>query len=187
MHKYIILFFLVLTLLCSCNRDNTPEGILNKQAMTNVLIDVHTVDGSLANLTQQPDSLFKYGTSRYQAVFKKYHTDSAGFKRSFKYYALKPDKFVNIYIDVLKRLQTKTDSITKLLAIQNKTKHPVPATTGGRVAPGQAGPITPPAPVRPGIIVNPSQQTMIRFNAKRDSMLRQQQERLKERNALPKK
>jgi hypothetical protein len=183
MHKYIILFFSVLTLLCSCGGDDSaPDGILKKSEMVNVLADVHIVDGGLINISQEPDTLYKYGYPRYSAVFKKYNTDSAEFKRSFKYYSLKPSVFSDIYDKVLKRLQVKTDSLTKLLLIQNKKNHTIFTTTGGRVN-SPAGPAQA-TPLRPGMMMNPNQAAIMKFNAKRDSALKQ---RLKEKNALPKK
>jgi hypothetical protein len=180
MHKYIILFFLVLTILCSCGGDSAPDGILKKTEMVNVLTDVHIVDGSLISLSQAPDTLYKYGYPKYSAVFKKDNTDSAQFRMSFKYYSLKPALLIDIYDKVLKNLQQKTDSLTKLLTAENKKNHVISTTTGGRVG-TPAGP-PPPMPLRPGM--NPNQADIIKFNAKRDSAIRQ---RLKERNALPKK
>lgn len=183
MHKYIILFFLVLTLLCSChNDDNAPNGILKKSEMVNVLIDVHLVDGSLINLPQAPDTLYKYGTARYLAVFTKHHTDSTQFRKSFKYYSLNPAALADIYDNVTKKLQAKTDSLTKLLAAQNRKNHVLPTTTGGRVTP-PVGPAPVQVPVRGGA-VNTSQQAIMQFNAKRDSAMKQS---LKKENALPKK
>lgn len=180
MHKYIILFFSVLTFLCSCGDDNAPNGILKKSEMVNVLTDIHIVDGSLINISQAPDTLYKYGYPKYLAVFKKYNTDSATFKRSFRYYSLKPPVFIDIYDKVLKNLQVKTDSLTKLLTIQNKKNHVISTATGGRMP----GTPSQPTPVRSGMMMNPNQQAILRANAKRDSAIRQ---RLKEKNALPKK
>ncbi|WP_461453056.1 DUF4296 domain-containing protein [Mucilaginibacter sp.] len=184
MHKYIILFFSVLTLLCSCKGGDTPpDGILDTEEMINVLIDVHTVDGSMVMYSQMQDTLYKYGLLRYSMIFQKDHTDSSQFRKSFKYYTLRPAVFSNMYTTVLKRLQKKTDSLTKLLTIQNKNKSPVPPSTGGRVpvqpvSPGQ------PIPAKPGMMMNPNQAAITKFSAKRDSILKQ---RLKEQNALPKK
>jgi len=185
MHKYIILFFLVLTLLCSCNGDETaPDGILSKNEMMDVLTDIHLADGSLVMYPQTPDTLYKYGYTRYAAVFKKYHTDTAQFRKSFKYYTLKPLTLNDMYVKILKRLQDKTDSLSKLLAIQNKTKKPVSTSTGGRVPVAPPVPAGQPTPVRPGMMMSPNQAAITRFAVKRDSMLKQ---RLKEKNALPKK
>jgi hypothetical protein len=184
MHKYIILFFSVLTLLCSCSSDDSaPDGILGKNEMMNVLTDIHLVDGSMVVYQQTPDTLYKYGTARYAAVFKKYNTDSAQFRKSFKYYTLRPTMLSDMYTKMLKRLQEKTDSLTKLVAIQNKTKKPVPISTGGRVV----VPTTPsgqPTPYNPAVQMNPNQAAITKFSARRDSMLKQ---RLKKKNALPKK
>jgi len=182
MHKYIILFFLVLTILCSCNSDNAPDGVLKKAAMINVLTEVHIVDGTLISISQAPDSLYKYGYQKYSAVFKKYGTDSAEFKRSFKYYSLKPAALTDMYTEVLKKIQVKSDSLTKLLTVQNKKNHVISIATGGRIG-APAGPALA-TPVRPGIVLNPNQPEIIKFNSKRDSAIRKQ---LKERNALPKK
>ena len=99
MHKYIILFFLVLTFLCSCSSGDTPpDGILNKEEMINVLTDIHLVDGGMVMYIQTPDTLYKYGTVRYADVFKKDHTDTAQFRKSFKYYTLKPSMFSDMYV-----------------------------------------------------------------------------------------
>jgi len=182
MHKYIILFFLVLTILCSCGDDNAPAGILKKAAMINVLTEVHIVDGSLISISQAPDTLYKYGYPKYATVFKKYGTDSAEFRRSFKYYSLKPAALTDMYTEVLKKIQVKSDSLTKLLAIQNKKTHVISTTTGGRI--GAPVGSAQPTPVRPGMMLNPNQPEIIKFNSKRDSAIRRQ---LKERNALPKK
>ena len=186
MHKYIILFFSVLTILCSCSSDSAPDGILKKSEMVGVLTDMHIADAALISISQMPDTLYKYGYPRYAAVFKKHNTDSAEFRRSFKYYTLKPAVFIDIYDKVLKNLQVKSDSLTKLLTIQNKKTHVTPAATGGRVgSPGLPGSHpTPPTPVRPGMMLNRNQPEVIRFHSKRDSAIREQ---LKKQNALSKK
>jgi len=188
MHKYIILFFLVLTLLCSCGGDNPPEGILKKEEMINVLTDIHLVDGGMVMYAQTPDTLYKYGTARYLDVFKKDHTDSTQFRKSFKYYTLKPATLNDMYVKILKRLQQKTDSLTKLLTIQNKIKKPQSTSTGGRVPVSaihaSVVPVGQPTPVRPGMMMNPGQPEVIRFHSKRDSAIREQ---LKKQNALSKK
>src|SRR5882757_1140613 len=81
--------------------------------MIKLLAEVHLVDGSLYSQAGN-DSLYKYGTSRYQYVFKKFHTDSTGFKRSMKYYTTQSDDLLKMYDEVGKILQNKTDSLTKI-------------------------------------------------------------------------
>jgi hypothetical protein len=118
MHKYITLFFSVSLFLFSCKGDKTPDGIIKRNQMTSLLTEVHLVDGRMYGIFQSQDSLNKYGTSRYDALFKRYHTDSAQFKKSFKYYATKPAELQKMYEQILATLKQKTDSLNK---VQRKT------------------------------------------------------------------
>ena len=86
--------------------------------MTGLLTEVHLIDGRMYGIFQSQDSLNKYGTSRYDALFKRYHTDSAQFKKSFKYYATKPTELQKMYDQILLNLKQKTDSLNK---VQHKT------------------------------------------------------------------
>jgi len=113
MHKYIALFFLVSLLLFSCNGDNTPKGIIKHKEMTSLLTEVHLVDGRMSGIFQAADSLTKYGSVRYDALFKRYHTDSVTFNKSLKYYASQPAEMAKMYDDILANLKFKTDSLNK--------------------------------------------------------------------------
>ena len=115
MRKYIILFFLVFPFLFACNSGGSSGDVIPEDQMVAVLTAVHVADGRLINISQAPDTLYKYGTSRYLAVFKQFHTDSAQFRKSYQYYSTEPEKFADMYDKVLKNLQAKNDSINKLL------------------------------------------------------------------------
>lgn len=118
MHKYITLFFSVSLFLFSCKGDGASDGIINRSQMTSLLTEVHLIDGRVYGIFQSQDSLNKYGTSRYDALFKRYHTDSAKFNRSFKYYATKPAELQKMYDQIIANLKQKNDSLNK---IQRKT------------------------------------------------------------------
>ena len=150
MHKYYKLFFSVLILLAACSGNKKPAGILSQEEMANLLTDIHIIDGSMYNVLQMPDSLYKYGTDKYLIVFKKHHTDSIQFKKSFKYYAENPEKLEAIYEEITKDIKQKTDSLNKLstdkIAKDNKRRtdslsklpkqvQPQPATTTQPVKP----------------------------------------------------
>jgi hypothetical protein len=113
MRKHIILFFSALLFLFACKGDKTPDDVIKDKVMIRLLTDIHLVDGSLYDKVGV-DSLYKYGTSRYQYVFKKYHTDTGQFKRSLKYYTTEPGKLMAMYDTIGKILQKKTDSINKI-------------------------------------------------------------------------
>jgi len=121
MRKYIILFFSVFPFLFSCN--STPNGIIKPDEMASLLTDIHIADGSVANISQAPDTLYKYATGKYVVVFNAHHTDSTQFKNSFRYYTVHPDELTSIYEQVTKNIETKLDSINALLAKQN-TRYP---------------------------------------------------------------
>ncbi|TSD66704.1 DUF4296 domain-containing protein [Inquilinus sp. KBS0705] len=114
MHKYIILFFSVLLVLIACDTDKTPAGIIAKPQMIRLLTDIHIVDGELSNIPQDKDSLYKYGASKYGVVFKKYHTNSSLFKKSFQYYTTQPEVIEDIYNQVSDNIKSKTDSLNKI-------------------------------------------------------------------------
>jgi len=121
MRKHIILFFSALLFLYACNQDKNAKDILDEDDMANVLTNVHMVDGSLA-LQAGGDSLYKYGTGRYIYLFKQLHLDTAKFKRSMRYYTANPDVLIKIYDVVSKNLQTKYDSINKVVTAENAKK-----------------------------------------------------------------
>ena len=113
MRKYITLFFLVSSFLLACKGGNAPDAIIDHDRMVGLLTGVHIIDGRMFSVTQDPDSLYKYGTARYMALFKNYHTDSAQFRRSLKYYSTQPTVLLAIYDQVSQNLKQKTDSLNK--------------------------------------------------------------------------
>jgi hypothetical protein len=114
MLKNIFLFFSVMLLLVACTGDKVAKGIIPRDKMTNLLIDIHIVDGGIYGfISQNPDSLYKYGVGRYTAVFKRYHVDTAEFRKSLKYYARRPAELTLIYTDVMANLQGRIDSLNK--------------------------------------------------------------------------
>jgi len=119
MRKHIILFFSALLLFTACKWDSTPKGILKPDKMINLLTAVHIVDGSIYNIDPAQDSLYKFGTGRYQALFKRFHTDSGQFKKSLKYYAGQPEQLETMYTEILKKLTFKQDSLNKVLTKRN--------------------------------------------------------------------
>jgi hypothetical protein len=123
MHKYIVLFFSVTFLLSACSGNKTKGAIIQHDQMVNLLTDVHIIDGSIYTIPQNPDSLYKYATGRYIALFKKHHTDTAQFSKSLKYYTTQPLELQAIYVEVLKNLAKKADSLTK---IQQKQYNALP-------------------------------------------------------------
>jgi len=191
MHKYIILFFSGLLLLVACKK--TPEGIIKPDEMASVLTDVHLADGSMINIPQIPDSIYKYGMGKYLEIFKKHHIDSAQFRSSYKYYTLHPDELVSIYDVVLKKLTVKSDSINALIA-KNNTAQSKANPANGKIAPvgptgappagAAAQPSSPAQTGATGNVVPLKPEMLEKLRQHRDSMLKKN---LKNSHALPAK
>lgn len=113
MRKYITLFFLILIFLPACKGDRNSAAIISHDRMINLLTDVHIADGSLYEVMQSPDTLYKYGIAKYINLFKSYHTDTAGFRKSMDYYSKRPEELIVMYDQVLKNLKMKSDSLAK--------------------------------------------------------------------------
>ena len=120
MRKHITLFFSALLLFAACKNEKTPPGIIKQDKMTNLLIAVHIVDGSVYNIDPQPDSLYKLATGKYKATFKKFGTDTGTFNKSIKYYSQHPDLMEAMYANIIKKLSFKQDSLNKAIQKQNK-------------------------------------------------------------------
>jgi hypothetical protein len=152
MHKYNKLFFSVLLFLAACISNTVPDGIIKEDQMVSLLTDLHIVDGSMYTVMQQPDSLYKHGTGRYLAIFKKYNTDSVGFKKSFKYYCSNPETLETMYQQITATLKLKTDSINKLYqqksAADNK-RYQDSMSKLPKQAPQQVSPAKPLPPLPP--------------------------------------
>ncbi|MFB9841686.1 DUF4296 domain-containing protein [Mucilaginibacter ginsenosidivorans] len=114
MQKYNILFFSLLLFCGACGGDRVPDNIIQPDRMTRLLTEIHITDGSMYNVMQVPDSLFKYGTAKYLMVFKSFHTDSNQFKKSLQYYSQNPELLVKMYEQVSDVLKKKSDSLNKV-------------------------------------------------------------------------
>ena len=125
MHKYIIFFFWVTLILTSCKHAESNQSVIGRDKMVSLLTDLHIVDGGMYNtISVNPDTLYKYGTARYLALFKRYHVDSSTFRRSLKYYSGKPVEMEAMYEEILKNLTARTDSANKLLYRRKDAQRP---------------------------------------------------------------
>lgn len=115
MRNYKYLFFSIILVLASClSEEPVPNNIINEDRMTGLLVEMHLVNADLYNVPQAPDTIYKYTMGRYTAAFKKFHTDSNQFSKSFSWYTHHPVKMDEMYDNVVKIIQAKTDSVAKI-------------------------------------------------------------------------
>jgi len=84
----------LLIFLFSCN-GRQPGGILSKEKMAALMVDIHLVDGYLTTI--HTDSAIKYIDSYYEGVYQNHGVDSALFMKNLTYYAQHPQDFDKIY------------------------------------------------------------------------------------------
>jgi hypothetical protein len=134
----------------ACNRSGVPDGVIPPDKMTPLMEEVYIADGRISAYQQLPDTLYKYGNARYQAIFKKFDVDSAQFRKSYVYYSSDPQQLLDMNTKILADLQIKSDSLNKLVRIQ-QMKNP-------EVKPGASAPQVPPLPAgQPVSTFHPSQ------------------------------
>jgi len=189
MRKYITLFFSVLPFFIACNRSGVPEGIIPPDKMTPLLEEVYLTDGRMTAYQQLPDTLYKYGTPRYLAIFKKFDVDSSQFRKSFLYYSSDPQQLLDMNTKILADLQNKSDSLNKITRIQQLKKPAArpaagapPSPSAGRPVstfhpsqPPGAAPVAAPAVTTPVVtytVPKPFTGHMQRLKAREDSMIK---------------
>jgi hypothetical protein len=98
------------TFLISCNEDKKNAPLLNEDQFTNMLIDIHIIDGTLSsqNIYRSGDN---YRPSYYyNSIYKKYNITREQFDSCLSYYSFDTEEFTRIYdnlIDSLNHLETQ--------------------------------------------------------------------------------
>lgn len=112
----LILFAGFILLLSAC--DGRPRGVLSKSKMANVLVEMHKTDAALA---EKGLIIGRYSNKApyYKFILKKYDITQAQFDSSLVWYTKNPQRFENVYDDVLAQL-------TKIQKDVNENKyHPI--------------------------------------------------------------
>jgi hypothetical protein len=91
---------LILIFLASCTRP-VPENVISEDDMVKVLTDFHIASGYAAI---RSDSVKQNMSTYINAVYKKHHIDTAGFRRSLQFYSEEPGRLIKIYEHVSENL-----------------------------------------------------------------------------------
>lgn len=98
MRRFILLIAVVLFYV-ACNQNSVPKGIIEKDKMLNVLLDMQLTDAAL-NQVYNNDTMKMQAHSRYNYLFAKYKIDSATFTNSLKYYSRNAAELDTMYAQV---------------------------------------------------------------------------------------
>lgn len=100
----IILALLLVSVLWSCSSNERPEGILSKEEMVPVLMDVYLTEGRLSSLSLKRDSALKVYEDIEAKIFEKNNTTDSIYRASMVYYYDHPKEMEKIYEVVLDSL-----------------------------------------------------------------------------------
>ena len=111
MNKILIFFICCgFTFFISCKKDKRNAPQLNEDQFTNMLIDVHIIEGTLST-----QNIFRSNNNfrpsyYYNSVYEKYNITRAQFDSCISYYSFDTNNFTRIYdvvIDSLNHLETQ--------------------------------------------------------------------------------
>ena len=99
---------LLLCLACACT--NRPKDVLDLRDMTDVLVDIHTLDGVFASTSYsrfQEEERDAY----YEAILVRHHITKAQFDSSLLWYSRDPKKFEKVYTRVIDQLTAEEAAV----------------------------------------------------------------------------
>ncbi len=104
---FCFLFFLITACMQDRYAHDTPETLLSKEKMADILIDVHLVESDLKSFSKEV-ALGQFVRTEKE-ILKKHNIDSLTFQQNYQYYAERLPEFEQIYKLVVDSLQTLKD------------------------------------------------------------------------------
>ena len=110
--KKIFLLVVFLTVISCGADDEIPEGIMSKQEMTAVLIEVRSLEGQVESLSLGNDSSRVLYHFLEQRLFKELNVDTVAYTKSYNYYMLHPEEFLDITSAVIDSLKLRSQKLS---------------------------------------------------------------------------
>ncbi len=104
-----LLLFSLFILACKGNNNKTPNGIVSKDTIAFVLMDIHLAEAGARTITSTP--INETVVSYYQFIEKKYHISDTTFKQSMQYYTAHPEIMAEIYAKITEEMSKKEAEI----------------------------------------------------------------------------
>ena len=104
-----LLLFSLFILACKGNNNQIPKGIVAKDTMAFILMDIHLAEAGARTITNTP--INETVVSYYQFIEKKYHISDTTFKQSMQYYTAHPEIMAEIYAKISEEMSKKEAEI----------------------------------------------------------------------------
>ena len=129
--KRLTSYLILLTSLLVACSPSRPRGILSESKMTDILVDFHLAQG-MAEAQGENSEVTRY--KFIQAVFKKHHVTEAQFDSSMVYWSGRSEDFIDIYENVVNRVQAQAERMGLELAQANNQDRFATLTSEGDTA-----------------------------------------------------
>lgn len=107
LNKMILLVIIpFLLFVAACNKSTKPEGILEKDKLSEILVDVHMAEASIQLFNSaQRDSIAR---GYYSHIFRIHKIEEAEFYTSMEYYSMNSKTMADIYEKTEEILKSKS-------------------------------------------------------------------------------
>lgn len=105
--KKIFLILGTIFVIIACNdAPEVPANVIDEQTMSKILAEIHLTEAKASRLSFQAYDSTKVAYDEMERrLMKKYKTDTARYKASYKFYVANPETMVKIYDETLKILK----------------------------------------------------------------------------------
>lgn len=105
--RLVILFILLISTGCWNKEKKAPEGILSKEQMIPVLVDIQLAEAALVIKNFHGDSAKQYAADYYNFIYIRHQVTKEEFEKSLNYYIEHPKQLDQIYSEVIAELSKK--------------------------------------------------------------------------------
>jgi hypothetical protein len=102
----IFILFLMLTLIACHKHNKNTIDIIPKNKMIDIMFDVHLIEAKININQMKGENPTNLTIEYYNALFKKYNITKAEYEKSIEYYAENPEKFEDIYIQIINKFNS---------------------------------------------------------------------------------
>ncbi|MFY0591220.1 DUF4296 domain-containing protein [Roseivirga sp.] len=110
--KKVFLYVVVFVVFSCGEKEQKPADILDETEMISLLIDIREAEGMVASITINKDSSAILFKALEQRIFEKAQVDTAIYQKSYNYYLLRPEKFMEITSVVIDSLKVRQQYLT---------------------------------------------------------------------------
>jgi hypothetical protein len=111
--SFLLIASLLILISCNSKKDEIPNGILTKDEMISILIDVQLADATV-NLSNYGQANFPNDKQKlFALIYSKHKVSKKKFEDSFVYYTNHPETFEKIYDEVINGLSRKQAELSK--------------------------------------------------------------------------